>query len=423
MIPLAAVLVGCDLTSHLCGCAVARRAVRRWGADGAIHQSQLDILRNSPTPARCVRRCGDVPGSAVCSTRSPADMTHGRGVRWEHDHYRSPACHSRDPRRPRLPALAAAGYTDVVDGGGRRNRCVHACSPSPRPGRCTLRLGTAIVPVFTAADRPCIAMSAASLASAAPGRFVLGLGASSPIIVCRTGTALTSTRPWAADSRRCCGWFGPALAGERIDGQFDTFRIRRFAARDATGRAAPIMLAGLRRQMLRLAGAEADGAILNWIAPDDVARCVEAVENPDVGSSPDIRVSDGRRCASRPRPGSGDSSRGHLTVPAYAEVPPAARTRRDPRTDVGRLGRSVIGRRALAAVPDDVVDALVMCAGRPRRVLRSVAGVCRCRHRRPRCWRCSSTPDAGGRRRASSIFCPGSSQEVAPGNRRLRADG
>ena len=45
----------------------------------------------------------------------------------------------------------------------------------------TLRLGTAIVPTYTRGPA-LIAMSAASLAAAAPGRFVLGLGASSPVI-------------------------------------------------------------------------------------------------------------------------------------------------------------------------------------------------------------------------------------------------
>ena len=46
----------------------------------------------------------------------------------------------------------------------------------------TLRLGTAIVPVYTRGPA-LIAMSAATMAAAAPGRFVLGLGASSPVIV------------------------------------------------------------------------------------------------------------------------------------------------------------------------------------------------------------------------------------------------
>ena len=33
--------------------------------------------------------------------------------------------------------------------------------------------------------------------------------------------------------------------------------------------------------MLRLAGREADGAILNWLAPYDVAQCLAEVDNPD----------------------------------------------------------------------------------------------------------------------------------------------
>src|ERR1700744_1964153 len=46
----------------------------------------------------------------------------------------------------------------------------------------TLRLGTAIVPAFTRGPA-LIAMSAATMATVAPGRFVLGLGTSSPAIV------------------------------------------------------------------------------------------------------------------------------------------------------------------------------------------------------------------------------------------------
>src|SRR5207247_1240141 len=45
-----------------------------------------------------------------------------------------------------------------------------------------MRLGTAIVPVYT---RPAglIAMQATTLAELAPGRFVLGLGSSTPVVV------------------------------------------------------------------------------------------------------------------------------------------------------------------------------------------------------------------------------------------------
>jgi len=45
-----------------------------------------------------------------------------------------------------------------------------------------LRLGTAIVPVYTRGPG-LLAMQAATVAELAPGRFVLGIGASSPVIV------------------------------------------------------------------------------------------------------------------------------------------------------------------------------------------------------------------------------------------------
>src|SRR5580658_7075809 len=45
-----------------------------------------------------------------------------------------------------------------------------------------LRLGTAIIPVYTRGPG-LLAMSAATLADLAPGRFMLGIGTSSPVIV------------------------------------------------------------------------------------------------------------------------------------------------------------------------------------------------------------------------------------------------
>jgi len=122
------------------------------------------------------------------------------------------------------------------------------------------------------------------------------------------------------------------------------------------------MLAGLRPQMLRLAGAEADGAILNWIGPDDVARCVDAVENPDIEVVARIFVCPtadveyaralGRRLITS-----------YLTVPAYAEFHRWLGRGEilQPMWDAWAVGDRA---GALAAVPDDVVDALIV-HGRP----------------------------------------------------------
>src|SRR6185437_9807740 len=73
------------------------------------------------------------------------------------------------------------GYTDVwsaeVAGADAFTPLALAAVAEPR-----LSLGTAIVPVFTRGPA-LIAQSAAALAAAAPGRFSLGLGASSPAVV------------------------------------------------------------------------------------------------------------------------------------------------------------------------------------------------------------------------------------------------
>ena len=77
-------------------------------------------------------------------------------------------------------ALPSFGYTDVwsAETSGTDAFTPLALASAWEP---SLRLGTAIVPVFTRGPA-LIAMSAAALAAAAPGRFVLGLGASSPAI-------------------------------------------------------------------------------------------------------------------------------------------------------------------------------------------------------------------------------------------------
>jgi probable F420-dependent oxidoreductase len=257
-----------------------------------------------------------------------------------------------------IPALAAAGYTDVwsaeIAGTDAFTPLALASAWAP-----TLRLGTAIVPVFTRGPA-LIAMSAAALANAAPGRFVLGLGASSPAIVA-DWNGMAFEAPWAR-TRDVLRVVRAALAGERVDGQFGTFRIRRFVLETPPAEPPPIMLAALRPRMLRLAGAEADGAILNWLAAEDVAHCIEAIDNPKAAVVARIFVCPtgdatyarglGRRLIA-----------GYLTVPAYAEFH-------------RWLGRAEIlapmwaawaaGDRAaaVAALPDEVVDALVV-HGRP----------------------------------------------------------
>src|SRR5690242_8051448 len=161
-----------------------------------------------------------------------------------------------------IRALPDLGYTDVwsAETNGTDAFTPLALASAWEP---TLRLGTAIVPVYTRGPA-LIAMSAASMAAAAPGRFVLGLGASSPVIV-ENWNGIAFDDPYRR-TRDVLRVVRSALAGERVTGEFNGFTMQRFKLEQAPTPAPPILLAALRPQMLRLAGTEADGAILNWLA-------------------------------------------------------------------------------------------------------------------------------------------------------------
>lgn len=250
--------------------------------------------------------------------------------------------------------LPSFGYTDVwsAETAGTDAFVPLALASTWEP---TMRLGTAIVPVFTRGPA-LIAMSAATMAAAAPGRFVLGLGASSPVIV-GNWNGIDFDEPYRR-TRDVLRAVRAALAGERVDGRFDTFTIRRFKLEQAPDVAPPVLLAALRPRMLRLAGTEADGAILNWLAASDVAQCLAALNNPAadvvarifVCPSPDPAYARamGRQLIST-----------YLTVPVYAAFHEwlgrgeLLRPMHEAWASGDRAG-------AAAAIPDDVVDALVV---------------------------------------------------------------
>jgi probable F420-dependent oxidoreductase len=251
-------------------------------------------------------------------------------------------------------ALPGFGYTDAwsseVAGSDAFTPLALASQWQP-----SLRLGTAIVPVYTRGPA-LIAMSAATLASLAPGRFVLGLGASSPAIV-RDWNGLAFDEPYRR-TRDVLRFVKAALAGERVDGAFDTFEVHRFKLENPPATPPPVLLAALRPQMLRLAGREADGAILNWLAASDVPRCVEAIGNPDADVVARVFV-----CPSDDVEYARNVGRwliaSYLTVPAYAAFHDwlgrgeALREMHERWAARDRAG-------AAAAVPDEVVDALVV---------------------------------------------------------------
>ena len=152
---------------------------------------------------------------------------------------------------------------------------VDAFSPLAVAGQATdMRLGTAIVNVYTRGPAT-LAMSAAGLAEIAPGRFILGIGSGSDVIV-ESWNGGAFRKP-ATRVREMTQFLRRALTGERVVFRGETFAVDGFRLSCPPAAPVPIYIAALRPGMLGLAGEVGDGVILNWLAPEDVPRCVAIV--------------------------------------------------------------------------------------------------------------------------------------------------
>ena len=125
-----------------------------------------------------------------------------------------------------------------------------------------VRIGTAVVPVYTRA-LPVLAAGAGSVAQLAPGRVVLGLGASSETIVDAWG-GVPYRRPLTR-MRETLPVLRQMLAGERVTFEGRTVRTRGFRLVSPPPAPVPIYVAALMPPMLELAGELADGVILNFM--------------------------------------------------------------------------------------------------------------------------------------------------------------
>ena len=134
-----------------------------------------------------------------------------------------------------------------------------------------MRLGTGVVSAFTRGPAV-LAQHAAALADASGGRFVLGIGASSDVIVERwNGMRFEKPRTRV---RETVAALRPVLAGEPGPGGF---RLETPPAAPV-----PIYVAALRDRMLRLGGEIADGTWVNFL-PISAAEHVVATIAPPPG--------------------------------------------------------------------------------------------------------------------------------------------
>lgn len=181
-------------------------------------------------------------------------------------------------QRERFEELAGLGYTDVwsAESDSHDGLTTLALASVWAP---ELRLGTAVLPVYTRGPA-LMAQSAASMAEAAPGRFVLGIGTSSEVIVNRWN-ATNFDKPYQR-MRDTVRFVRAALTGEKITEDYETFSVRGFRLGVKVEQPVPIFVAALREKMLRLAASEGDGAIINWLSAEDVKQVAGIVkdENP-----------------------------------------------------------------------------------------------------------------------------------------------
>ncbi|MCH8066438.1 MAG: LLM class F420-dependent oxidoreductase [Chloroflexi bacterium] len=175
--------------------------------------------------------------------------------------------------RELLREAETLGYTDAwtmeVDG-------LDSFTPAALAATWTdeMRIGTAIANVFTRGPA-LLAQSAAAVAEVAGGRFCLGIGSSSPAIV-ENWNGVPLQRPYTR-MRETVAFLKSVFAGEKAPSEYlgvRGFRIgRRFAEPP------PIFIAALQERMLRLAGSEGDGVIINWLTADDVPKVVAVAKD------------------------------------------------------------------------------------------------------------------------------------------------
>ena len=172
-------------------------------------------------------------------------------------------------RAPVIRAAEEAGYSDAWPGEVQGD---DGFTPVALAATCTerMRLGTGVVNVFTRGPAV-LAQHAASLQELSGGRFCLGIGSSSNVIVERWN-GIPFEKPLTR-VRETVEFLRAALAGERAGGGFKLER--------PPEQPVPIVIAALRERMLQAAGELGDGAFLNFLplgAVDTVLEQVRAGE-------------------------------------------------------------------------------------------------------------------------------------------------
>lgn len=215
-----------------------------------------------------------------------------------------------------------------------------------------IRVGCAIVPAFT---RPpaLLAMGALAAHQASAGRFVLGIGASSPTIV-GSWMGIPFEKPLTR-VKETLDAVRAALAGDKVTAHADSFSIDGFRL-EAPAPEVPIYLAALGPKMLALAAESADGVALYLGAEEGVRIARRAVGDKEIVERiicvPDVPVEDVvpmLRFQMAP----------YIAVPAYNRYLQAQGFEAEAGAVAKRWGEGD-RKGAVDAITDEMVDALTL---------------------------------------------------------------
>ena len=262
-----------------------------------------------------------------------------------------------------LVELEDLGYTDVwsseANGADAFTPLALAAAWAP-----SLRLGSAIVPAYTRGPA-LLAQSVATLADAAPGRVAFGIGTSSNVIV-ENWNGIPFVEPYQ-QVRDMVRFLREALSGEKVSGTYGRSTVKGFKLGLRPAQQPAILVAALREGMLRLAGRESDGAIINWLSAEDVRTVAPIVQQAGgaTGADPTPKEVVARIFVAPTTDRDLVVGMGRYAIAAYLSVPVYAAFhewmgRGEQLQEMWRLWKEGDRKAALEAIPASLVDELIV---------------------------------------------------------------
>lgn len=259
--------------------------------------------------------------------------------------------------------LADLGYTDIwsaeADGSDAFVPLALAAIASKE-----LRLGTAVVPVYTRGPA-LLAMQVDTIAEMAPDRFVLGIGTSSNVIVSKWND-IEFKEPYQK-TKDTIQFLKAVLEGQKVRNTYKTFKVDGFKLgrnrSDNKRSAVPIAVAALRPKMQELSVTIGDGIIMNWLTAEDVTKVMDNLKTTGVDLATKEIVA--RIFVMPTEDESLARNIGRYIIGAYLNVPVYRMFhewlgRSNELQDMWDLWEKGQRQEALAAIPDSLVDRLVL---------------------------------------------------------------